>query len=383
MLADQYVHLFIWRLREAIIAMGRGVAFPSVSRRQVEELPIPFPPLAEQRRIVAKVDELMALCDRLEAAQAERESRRDRLVVASLQRLSQHTDTCESTFREYVHFHLRHFQRLTTRPEQVQELRRAVLDLAVCGKLVAQNSNEEPASELLKRIWTSKGRPLGTGIVSRQRLASIDLDEVLSNLPSNWQAILLGEVCDFVTSGSRGWAEFYSDTGPGFVRAQNIRFGRLQLDDLARVNPPKRAEGTRTQVARGDLLIVITGAGVTNPALLDQDLGEAYVSQHVALVRPQDISLSRWLLLCLMAPAGGRAKLIECAYGAGKPGLNLDNIRSLQIPLPPLAEQQRILGRVDELITLCDRLEAQLTTAQVESRRLLEAVLHEALTYTA
>ncbi len=182
-----------------------------------------------------------------------------------------------------------------------------------------------------------------------------------------------------VTSGSRGWAEFYADSGPGFIRAQNIRFGRLRLDDLAFVNPPDNSEGSRTQVAQGDLLVVITGAGVTNPALLDRDLGEAYVSQHVGLIRPTDKRLSEWFLLFLMAPSGGRAELVERAYGAGKPGLNLDNIRSLSIPLPPLAEQRRIVAKLNELMALCDRLEANLSSGENARRRLLNALLAEAL----
>ena len=117
----------------------------------------------------------------------------------------------------------------------------------------------------------------------------------------------------------------------------------------------------------------------TNPALLDRELGEAYVSQHVALIKPTDTDLSPWLLLSLMAPMGGRAELVKRAYGAGKPGLNLDNIRSLPIPLPPLVEQRRIVAHVEELMTICDRLEAQLTTVQSKTGRLLEAVLHHAL----
>jgi hypothetical protein len=154
--------------------------------------------------------------------------------------------------------------------------------------------------------------------------------------------------------------------------------GETKLDDLAFVNPPLNSEGSRTQVANGDILIVITGAGVTNPALLDRDLGEAYVSQHVGLVRPTDKELSEWLL-CLMSPTGGRAELVERAYGAGKPGLNLDNIRSLSIPLPPLAEQHRIVAKVGELMKLCDRLETSLTDTATTRRRLLEAILHAAL----
>ncbi len=349
-----------------------------LSAKQANGIYLPLPPLAEQHRIVAKVDELMALCDRLEAAQAERESRRDRLATASLQRLNQPSGDTPS-FREHARFHLRHLSRLTARPEKIQQLRQTILNLAVRGKLVPQDSNDEPAAVLLNRIQAEKARLLKRDIGSPHTLTSSDLSGSPFEQPSKWETVALGEVCNLVTSGSRGWAEFYSDTGPKFIRAQNIRFGRLRLDDLACVKPPKRTEGTRTQISKGDLLIVITGAGVTNPALLDQELGEAYVSQHVALVRPTETSLSRWLLFCLMSPSGGRAELVDRAYGAGKPGLNLDNIRSLNIPLPPLAEQHRIVAKVDELLALCNQLEAQLTTAQTESRRLLEAVLHEAL----
>jgi type I restriction enzyme S subunit len=202
-------------------------------------------------------------------------------------------------------------------------------------------------------------------------------------LPPEWVAICLDDVSNLVTSGSRGWAEHYAKTGPKFVRAQNIRFGKLRLDDLACVNPPAQSEGRRTRIAQGDLLIVITGAGVTNPARMDRDLGEAYVSQHVALIKPTIAALSPWLLLCLMACAGGRDQLVERAYGAGKPGLNLDNIRTLNLPLPPLAEQERIVEKVGELMTLCDALEVQLSEAESHRGRLLEAVLHEALVASA
>ena len=348
-----------------------------LSAKQVNGIYLPLPPLAEQQRIVAKVDELMALCDRLEAAQTERESRRDRLAAASLQRMNNGVDP--DAFREHARFYFNHLPRLTTRHKHIKQLRQTILNLAVRGKLVPQDPNDEPASELLKRIEVEKSRLVKEGILARQKLVSSEPKELAFDCPMNWQAVNFNDVCNLVTSGSRGWAEFYSDNGPKFIRAQNIRFGRLRLEDLACVSLPKKAEGTRTQVSQGDLLIVITGAGVTNPALLDHVLGEAYVSQHVALIKPAATSLSRWLLLCLMAPVGARAELVERAYGAGKPGLNLDNIRFLRIPIPPLAEQRRVVAKVEELMALCDRLEAQLTTTQTESRRLLEAVLHEAL----
>ncbi len=376
-----YVEFLLYSLKgfePAIAAMGYGTTFVAITKKQLVSFAVPLPPLAEQHRIVSKLDELMALCDRLEAAQAKRESRRDRLVASSLNRLN--NGAAADTFRDHARFYFNYLPRLTTRTEHIQQFRQTILNLAVQGKLVHQNPNDEPASELLKRIQAEKQLLVKAGILAQQKLSSIEPEELAFDCPENWQSVNFIDVCNLVTSGSRGWAEFYSDTGPKFIRAQNIRFGRLRLEDLACVSLPKKTEGTRTQISKGDLLIVITGAGVTNPAMLDHDLGEAYVSQHVALIKPTIVSLSRWLLLCLMAPVGARAELVERAYGAGKPGLNLDNIRFLRIPLPPLAEQQRIVAKVDEMMALCDKLDAQLTTTQTESRRLLEAVLHEALT---
>jgi type I restriction enzyme, S subunit len=173
--------------------------------------------------------------------------------------------------------------------------------------------------------------------------------------------------------------EFYSEIGPKFIRAQNIRFGQLRFDDLACVQPPPSAEGTRTRVAQGDLLVVITGAGVTNPALLREDLGEAYVSQHVGLIRPAVSEVGEWLLLGLMAPAGCRRELLTRAYGAGKPGLNLENLRSLPVPLPPLLEQQRILSEVDKLTTLCRELEVHAVGVAGVTSDLLDAVIRKAI----
>jgi type I restriction enzyme, S subunit len=362
---------------------GTGLTVKGIKLEELLNIAFPLSPLAEQHRIVAKVDELMALCDQLEAAKIRREQSRDRLVAASLHHLNQPADVEEAdtpeTFRDHVRFIFNHLPRFTTHPEHIKQLRETILNLAVGGKLVSQDPNDEPASELLKRIREDKARLVKEGIIPQQKVLHSDQKRFAIQYPVKWEAVNFGNICNLVTSGSRGWAEFYSDAGPKFIRAQNIRFGRLQLDDLACVNPPKKTEGTRTRVSNGDLLIVITGAGVTNPALLDHELGEAYVSQHVALIKPTATSLSRWLLLCLMAPAGGRAELVERAYGAGRPGLNLDNIRSLNIPLPPLAEQHRIVVKVDELMALCDQLEAQLATTEADSRRLLEAVLHEAL----
>jgi type I restriction enzyme S subunit len=136
-----------------------------------------------------------------------------------------------------------------------------------------------------------------------------------------WREKPLGQLLGFLTSGSRGWAAYYASSGDLFVRAQNIKHDCLELDDVAFVSLPDKAEGLRTRVQQGDLLITITGANVTKAALVKDELGTAFVSQHVALCRPTTEILPDYLYWFIVAEAAGRKQLTEMAYGAGKPGL--------------------------------------------------------------
>ena len=144
-------------VREYLGRSAVGATMQNLNQSILLSLVIGLPPLAEQHRIVAKVDELMALCDRLEVAQAERESRRDRLVAASLHRLNQPAETGASdALREHAGFYLNHLPRLTTRPKHIKQLRQTILNLAVRGRLVPQDPKDESAWELLKRIQMEK-----------------------------------------------------------------------------------------------------------------------------------------------------------------------------------------------------------------------------------
>ena len=145
--------------------LGKGVK-PGLSRSDAYELDIVVPPLAEQHRIVAKVDELMTLCDQLEAAKNERETRRDQLVASSLNRVSEAQDPI--TQSAVVRFHLDHLPRLTTRPEHIKQLRKTILNLAVRWWLVPQNPNDEPAGQLLKRIQKEKAELIKSGEIRKE-----------------------------------------------------------------------------------------------------------------------------------------------------------------------------------------------------------------------
>jgi type I restriction enzyme S subunit len=207
-----------------------------------------------------------------------------------------------------------------------------------------QEPTDEPATEWLRRSSDCAIDQSGH-----------DRPKTTASVPNNWIHVTLDEIAPTVTSGSRGWAQYYVPDGALFIRSQNVKYGYLRMTDRVFVRPPPLAEGSRTAVNLGDLLIVITG-DVGHVGIWDRDLGEAYVSQHVALVKPISRDISRWLLLALMAPAAGRNQLRASIYG-GKPGLNLTQVRSITLPLPPLAEQHRIVAKVDELMALCDQLE--------------------------
>jgi type I restriction enzyme, S subunit len=168
---------------------------------------IPLPPLAEQHRVVAKVDELMALCDQLEAAKTEREQSRDRLVAACLHCLDSPTNTAEDnapkTFRDHARFYFNYLPRLTTRPEHIKQLRQTILNLAVREKLVGQSRDDRPASELLRRIQVTKEQLVKEGELKKDKAIWDGLPKEPPNeLPSNWTWTHLQSVFEISRGGS-------------------------------------------------------------------------------------------------------------------------------------------------------------------------------------
>lgn len=200
----------------------------------------------------------------------------------------------------------------------------------------------------------------------------------LPDLPEGWCRVALRQIVDLVTSGSRGWGDRYADDGPLFIRAQDIKTDALRLDGVAHVDLHGATEGTRTRVQRDDVLVTITGANVTKTAVVAVELTEAYVSQHVALVRPTMGATSAFLHNWLVSPAHGRKALERLAYGAGKPGLNLDNLRNVVVALPPLLEQRRIVAEVHRLLSIADETEQVVVAQLARAARLRQAVLKTA-----
>jgi type I restriction enzyme S subunit len=376
---DRFLQLAInGRLDEMIAKAHGGVGLQHITKGKLEALALPLPPLAEQHRIVEKVDELMMLCDRLEASQNERESRRDRLVMASLNRLSQPTDPDE--FKKDAGFHLRNLNRLSTKPEHIKEVRKAILNLAVRGKLVPQDEREGTAADLLIRIDEEKARLTKAKKISRRKpVPRPTIDEGGFPVPSRWEWCRLEHLIYTVGDGPHFSPQYVdADRGIPFLSTRNISSGGFQLDDLKYVSREDHQEFVkRIRAERDDVLY--TKGGTTGIAVVNDLSFEFSVWVHIAILKvPVDHIYSRFLALALNSPHCYEQSQ-RLTHGIGNRDLGLTRMILITIPLPPLAEQKRIVAKVDELMAICDQLEKQLESQQKESRRLLEALLHEAL----
>jgi type I restriction enzyme S subunit len=182
----------------------------------------------------------------------------------------------------------------------------------------------------------------------------------LGDIPAHWEVCRLKQDLNFLTSGSRGWAEHYADDGALFIRIGNLTRDslNLRLDDIQRVDVPDGAEGERTSVQPGDVLFSIT-AFLGSVAVAPDDLELSYVSQHVALARlKRELVLPRWVGFVTLSEVG-KNYLGARGYGGTKVQLSLDDVANLVLPVPPLDEQSAILAHLDAQTTRLDALSAE------------------------
>ena len=257
--------------------------------------------------------------------------------------------------------------RIDAIPALLKRFRQSVLAAAVSGRLTDEWRMQHVG-------WVNEVNP--TAVPNHGDDCRVS--QAPPNLRAGWQITKLSELCTLVTSGSRGWADYYSDVGAIFIRSQDINTDDLNLTDTAFVTLPDSSEGKRTRVQAQDILITITGANVGKVARVKKPLPEAYVSQHVALLRLQRPELAPFIEIYLKDIGSGRGELTELAYGGGKPGLNLSNIRELVFTCPAQTEQTEIIHRVEQLFAFADQLEAKIKTAQARVNHLTQSILAKA-----
>ena len=372
-----YLNIFDYTGRVA------GATRTKLNQSRAVDIPVPLPPLAEQRRIVAKVDELMALCDRQEAARTERESKRDRLAAAAFARLSA-PDPDPVVFQRHAAAALDNFTPLTTRSDQIKVLRQTILNLAVRGKLVEQDLNDEPASELLRRIAADKAR-LADGFSSgRRRSGRHERNEALEfTLPGGWALSTLGAVSLKVTDGVHQ-TPIYVSSGVPFVSVKDFSSGRLDLTNTRFITKNEHSLlYKRCDPRRGDILIGRIGT-LGRAVLVDTD-DEFSLFVSVGLIRFNHENVVPEFLRTLLNSPLVEAEFDRIKIGGGTHTnkLNLGDLRTVALPIPPLAEQHRIVAQVDELMALCAKIEASLAADDNTRCCLLEALLREVLESTA
>jgi type I restriction enzyme, S subunit len=191
--------------------------------------------------------------------------------------------------------------------------------------------------------------------------------------PKGWELVELGKLLTFLTSGSRGWAKYYAKEGSLFLRIQNVKDGRLLLDDIAFVNAPDSAESRRTSVQEGDVLVSIT-ADLGRTAVIPKGLGKAHINQHLALLRLNKELISPEYAAAFLASIGGQLQFDRLNREGVKAGLNFDDLRGLEILLPPLEKQMEYSKFLQ---SQTEALEKQ-ATGCVETENLFNSLLQRA-----
>ncbi len=203
----------------------------------------------------------------------------------------------------------------------------------------------------------------------------------LGDLPQHWEGLQVRRLVSFVTSGSRGWANYYSDDGLIFLQSGNLgRSMSLNLSYIQHVHPPDGAEGERTLVKKNDVLVCVTGALTGNVAIVDLELpAAAFVNQHVALVRPKPEMIEPRFLAYVLHSEIGRSQFKTNEYGGTKQGLGLDDVKSVFIPVPSLPQQRAICAYLDTKVAgfkeAVSRLEREIDLIREYRTRLVSDVV--------
>jgi len=384
-LSPEYLYLNLKSRYRAIRVLTGGEERRGLNMRLISCVEISIPPLAEQHRIVAKVDELMALCDRLEAARTQREATRDRLTAASLARLNTPEPPAspngdapnESAFQADARFALKVLPALTTRPDQIKQLRQTILNLAVRGRLVPQSAADEPASALLQKLIASRERSQSnTRSDEDAEAADPSIDDC--ELAGGWARASLEDIADIGTglTPAKSQPKYYEGGNIPWINSGSTSAGIIRKAEHF-VTPIAVKECRLKVYPAGSLIVALYGQGKTRGQVAELAIN-ATVNQACAVIqwRHSFESLKGYVFLALRQ----QYELMRAqAEGGPQPNLNVGKIKRRPMSLPPLAEQKRIVAKVDELMALCDQLEASLTHGENTRSRLLNALLHEAL----
>ncbi|EOC1303678.1 restriction endonuclease subunit S [Cronobacter dublinensis] len=340
---------------------------------------VPFPPQKEQERINDKAAELMSLCDQLEQQSLINLDAHQQLVETLLATLTD-SQNAEELAENWARIS-QHFDTLFTTEASIDAFKQTILQLAVMGKLVPQDPNDEPASELLKRIEQEKAKLVKEGKIKKQKpLPPVSDGDKPFELPEGWETVYMQDISELITDGTHQTPK-YTENGRPFVSAQCVKPFKFMPENCRFVSEDDYQQYIRNRKPEfNDILLSRVGAGIGESAVIDSDLEFAiYVS--TGLIKPMKRNInSNYLVLWLNSPIG-RGFSSKYTYGKGvsQGNLNLSLIRSFLVSLPPRLEQERIVSRVNELFSICDILKSRLLCVQQTQLHLADALTDAAL----
>jgi type I restriction enzyme S subunit len=342
---------------------SRGSAQGVIGKAELNAISLWVPSISIQKRIVAKVDELMALCDRLEEQQQERQTRHAHLARASLARFA------DAPTPANLHFL---FHKSYAIPPA--DLRKSILTLAVQGKLVPQDPNDEPAKKLLDRIFSDY--PPKNGATDKS--FTENLEDLPFGIPLEWSAARLGSILDPNRGISYGVIKLGAEPqkdGVFILRCSNVRYRRIDLNGIRKVTEQLSSEYSRTILEGGEVLINVRGT-LGGCAVVPPSLKGYNIAREVAVI-PVHSEIDPAFLMNVIASPYFQNTVDENLRGIAYSGLNLGLLRDFMIPIPPLAEQRGIVAKVDQLMALVDELETQLAASRSTAKNLLDALVAE------
>lgn len=361
---------------QRVIHKAKNSTNDNISMSDIKGFFIPMPPVAEQHRIVAKVDELMTLCDQLEQQTEASLDAHNLLVDTLLTTLTEARDAKELS-DNWARL-ADHFDTLITTDYAVEQLKQTILQLAVQGKLVPQDPNDEPASELLKRIAAEKEQLIKNKKIKKQKpLPEITDEEKPFELPPSWEWERLGNISHLITDGAHHTPTYIS-SGIPFLSVKDMSSGVLNFSNTKFISKNQHEElSKRCSPKKGDLLL--TKIGTTGvPIIIDTDI-EFSIFVSVALIKFPVGKLSGNFLSQLIKSPVVKQQSEEGTQGVGNKNLVLKTIAAFKMVIPPLDQQHRIVAKVNELMIICDQLQTRLNDAQTTQLHLADTTVNEAL----
>ncbi|MEO1685283.1 MAG: restriction endonuclease subunit S [Cyanobacteria bacterium J06631_12] len=371
----KYLYYFLLQAQEDMREKSSGAVQSFVSLGYLRKYLFPLPPIEEQHRIVAKIDQLMARCDELEKPLAERDRKQITVHTAALNRLLTAPDT--NTFTESWQFITKHFSELYSVKENVAELRKAILQLAVMGKLTKQDPDDVSVRDLLESISENKTKKMKRVKSS----ADISSKKEPFNIPRSWQWIKLGDV---VLSAESGWSpqclrEPRVKNDWGVLKVSAVSWGAFNSKENKAL-PPNKDPRPECEVKTGDFLIsrANTAELVARSVVVDNAPKNLMMSDKIVRFSFFDC-IDKYFVNIANGTYYARNYYIDNASGTSNSMKNVSRsvMLNLPIPLAPISEQKQITHKVSQLMTLCDELEQQIEASAAAKSMLLTAILAE------